>query len=94
MITIKKTGFDILLFGAAAVLLTFIQVPHKGSFLAWVAWVPFVYACKPEAGRIRLWFVSYFTGVVYWLINVWWIGLVALAGPSLFQADRLPYTRL
>ena len=51
---LKTIGIQLGLFAASALMLTFIQVPHKGHFLAWVALVPFVVACRGESKSFAL----------------------------------------
>lgn len=82
----------VLAFTASAVLLTVIQPGINGfgkltiswSALAWVALVPFILACSPEAKPKVLipaaYIVSFFywLGNLYWICPVTWIGWVAL----------------
>ena len=65
---------------ASAVLLTFIQAPFGFSYLAWIAFVPFIIVCSPSAKFKPLVFVSYVVGLLYWLGNLYWIGFVTLSG--------------
>jgi apolipoprotein N-acyltransferase len=77
-----------LLFGVSAGLLTVIQAPMDWSFLAWVALVPFVLACSPQArdrtstGSIqpRLVLPAFGVGFLYWLGNLYWITPITLIG--------------
>ena len=69
-----------MLFSTTALMLTFIQVPHKLHFLAWVAWVPFVLACREDSKTWRLAGISLLVGTVYWLGNLWWLTLVTVPG--------------
>jgi len=73
-----------LAFIASALLLTVIQPPINLSALAWIALVPFILACSPEAKPKGLipaaYIVSFFywLGNLYWIYPVTWIGWVAL----------------
>ena len=71
-------------FIATAALLTVIQAPINLSFLAWVAWVPFIIACSPEAKPGRLFFVGYVTCLLYWLGNLYWVAPVTIVGWLVF----------
>jgi len=71
-------------FIAAAALLTVIQAPINLSLLAWVAYVPFIVACAPEAKPRRLFVVGYVTCVVYWMVNLYWVAPVTIAGWLVF----------
>ncbi len=61
-------------------MLTVIQAPISWSFLAWVALVPFILVCSPEAKAGRLFFAAYLVSLCYWLGNLYWIYQVTLAG--------------
>jgi apolipoprotein N-acyltransferase len=71
-------------FIATAVLLTVIQAPINVSLLAWVAWVPFIVACSPEAKPGRLFFVGYVTCLLYWMGNLYWVAPVTIVGWLVF----------
>ncbi|MBN2314121.1 MAG: apolipoprotein N-acyltransferase, partial [Sedimentisphaerales bacterium] len=71
-------------FLATAALLTVIQAPINLSLLAWVAWGPFIVACSPEAKPRRLFVVGYVTCVVYWMVNLYWVAPVTIAGWLVF----------
>jgi apolipoprotein N-acyltransferase len=71
-------------FGASAVLLTAIQVPFGAGFLAWVALVPFILVCSPDARPWRLVWISYLVSVAYWLANLYWIAIVTIPAYILF----------
>ena len=66
----KTIGIQLGLFTASALMLTFIQVPHKLHFLAWVALVPFVLACRGESKTFALIAVSFFVSTACWLVNL------------------------
>ena len=80
MSKLKTIGIRVAFFAASALMLTFIQVPHKAHFLAWVALVPFAYACSEDRKTFGLVGISFFVSTVYWLGNLWWIGLVTVSG--------------
>jgi apolipoprotein N-acyltransferase len=71
-------------FGASAVLLTVIQVSFGAGFLAWVALVPFILACRPDARPRRLMWISYLVSSIYWLANLYWIAIVTIPAYILF----------
>jgi len=74
----------VLALAGSAAALTVIQPPISLSALAWVALVPFILACSPEAKPKVLipaaYIVSFFywLGNLYWICPVTWIGWVAL----------------
>ena len=70
----------VLAFTASAVLLTVIQPPISLSGLAWVALVPFVLACSPEAKPKVLISAAYVVSFFYWLGNLYWIEPVTWIG--------------
>ena len=76
--------YSTLPFVATAIMLTVIQAPIDLSFLAWVAWVPFVVACSPEAKPRRLFFVGYVTCLLYWMGNLYWVAPVTIVGWLVF----------
>jgi apolipoprotein N-acyltransferase len=65
-------------------MLTVIQAPVNWSFLAWIAYVPFLQACTPLLKA--KWFtlvacaVGFLVGFLYWLGNVYWITPITLIG--------------
>ncbi len=76
--------YSILPFVATAVMLTVIQAPIDLSFLAWVAFVPFIVACSSEAKPRRLFVVGYVTCLLYWMVNLYWVAPVTIAGWLVF----------
>ncbi len=80
---------DILLitggFSASALMLTVIQAPFEGGFLAWVCLVPFMLVCRPETSVWRLVWTSYIVSSLYWLGNLYWIGLVTVPAYVVFS---------
>ncbi len=75
-------------FAASALMLTVIQVPFEGGVLAWVCLVPFILVCRPEGRLWRLMWISYLVSLVYWLGNLYWIGLVTVPGYVLFSISQ------
>ncbi|RKY11744.1 MAG: apolipoprotein N-acyltransferase [Planctomycetota bacterium] len=71
-------------FCVSAVLLTVIQVPFEADFLAWVALVPFILICSPDAKPWRLVWISYLVSLIYWLGNLYWIAIVTVPAYILF----------
>ncbi len=68
------------LFILSALLLTVIQAPIDWPFLAWVAFVPFVLACSPQARTRPLARAAFVVGYVYWLVNLYWIQPITTLG--------------
>ncbi|MHC4665240.1 MAG: hypothetical protein ACYS9T_04690, partial [Planctomycetota bacterium] len=79
---------DILLLGwpfvASAVMLTMIQPPISWSPLAWVALLPFVLICSPEAKPKPLAVAAYLISLVYWLGNLYWVFPITIVGWAAF----------
>lgn len=69
-----------LLFLAGGVMLTVIQAPIDASVLAWAAMVPFAAACMPQMKPRRVALIAYAVGVVYWLVNLYWIVPITVIG--------------
>ena len=67
-------------FALSAVFLTLIQVPFSISWLAWVALVPFILICSDKAKLWPLMILAYVVSVIYWLGNLYWIGMTTKAG--------------
>lgn len=76
----RKALSLVVLLAASAALLSVIQAPVDWSFLAWVAMVPFVLACRPEVRPRTLALVAWFVGTAYWLTNIYWIAPITIAG--------------
>jgi apolipoprotein N-acyltransferase len=76
--------YSALPFVVSAALLTVIQAPIDVSFLAWVAFVPFIVACSPEANPRRLFLISYLVCLFYWLVNLYWVAPVTIVGWLIF----------
>ncbi len=75
----------LLAFVASALMLTVIQVPFRLGFLAWICMVPFILVSSPKASAWRLVWMSYLVSSVYWLANLYWIGLVTVPGQVLLS---------
>jgi len=69
-------------------MLTLIQAPFRGGFLAWVCLVPFILICRPRASARRLIWTSYAVSFLYWLGNLYWIGLVTVPAYILFSMSQ------
>ncbi|HOK95829.1 MAG TPA: apolipoprotein N-acyltransferase [Anaerohalosphaeraceae bacterium] len=67
-------------FAASGILLTVIQAPWNLHFLAWLAWVPFMLACKSKLQTGRLLLSAYFIGLCYWVGNLYWLYIITIAG--------------
>jgi len=61
-------------------MLTVIQPPIGWAFLAWVSWVPFILACSPNTNPRRLVKVTYVISLFYWLVNLYWVFPITIAG--------------
>ncbi|NLH16731.1 MAG: apolipoprotein N-acyltransferase [Phycisphaerae bacterium] len=70
--------------GLSAAILTVIQSPIGWGWLAWVAWVPFVWVCDSGQSTRRLVWLSFGVSAVYWLANLYWIGYVTVPAYILF----------
>jgi len=77
---IKSWSLCFLAFAASAILLTVIQEPLSLSFLAWVAWVPFILICRPGAKLISLLICAFIVGSVHWLGKLYYICPITMAG--------------
>jgi len=60
--------------------LTVMWSPWNVSFLAWVALVPFMLACSPETGKLKVAIAAGLVGFVYWVCNLYWLWFVTGAG--------------
>jgi apolipoprotein N-acyltransferase len=77
----KKNLFLLLAaFISTAFMLTLIQPPFSISLLAWLAYVPFILACSPDAKLKSLLLISYLASLGYWLANLYWLVPVTIAG--------------
>jgi apolipoprotein N-acyltransferase len=71
---------------ATAALLTVIQPPISLSLLAWVALVPFILICRPDAKTKPLILAACVVSLAYWLGNLYWVAPVTLIGWVAFCA--------
>jgi apolipoprotein N-acyltransferase len=69
-------------FIASALMLSVIQAPIDLSFLAWISYVPFILASYyiKEARIRRLFFAITIVGTLYWMVNLYWIFPITIAG--------------
>ncbi len=70
----------VLPFAASALLLSVIQAPTDWSFFAWVALVPFTWACAPSVRTRTLFLAAYAAGFFYWLANLYWLAPITVLG--------------
>lgn len=82
----KNLLYAVTAFVASAVLLTLIQLPFGFSFLAWVAYVPFILIVVSNTKASHLVLISYVVALVYWLGNIYWMGYVTVSGWMAFCA--------
>ena len=82
----RRTQNNIILlavpFLISAAMLSVIQAPTDISFLAWIAYAPFItaaYYTKDVRPR-RMFFVTFMAGFLYWLGNLYWIFPITIAG--------------
>lgn len=64
----------------SALMLTLIQPPIGWSFFAWVAVISFVLGCSPLIRPRAVALSAYAAGAVYWLVNLYWIAPITIAG--------------
>jgi hypothetical protein len=67
-------------FAASAVMLTLAQRPFGLWQFAWAAYVPFILACLTIERPIKLYFLAWIIGTVFWLGNIYWMSFVTVAG--------------
>ncbi|MCI0499715.1 MAG: apolipoprotein N-acyltransferase [Planctomycetales bacterium] len=78
-------------FALSAVLLTVIQAPWNVHFLAWVAWVPFMLACREEVSVWKLMLAAYLVGLCYWVGNLYWLHIITMTGYIAFGVAQALY---
>lgn len=78
-------------FAASGILLTIIQAPWNMHFLAWIAWVPFMLACKSKVQTWKLLLIAYFIGLCYWIGNLYWLYIITIAGYLAFAVMQAFY---
>jgi apolipoprotein N-acyltransferase len=76
---------------ASAVLLTVTHPPLNLSFLAWVAWVPFMLACRTDMSARRLMVCAYVGGLCFWFGNIYWLMIVSFPGYIAFSIVQAFY---
>jgi len=76
---VKKYSY-IIYFILSAVLLTVVQQPFNLSFLAWVAYIPFVLAAAKEEKLKLLLLSAYVIGALYWGLNLYWLVPITIVG--------------
>ena len=64
----------------SAVMLTLMQVPFGIGSLGWVCLVPFILVCHYEQKPLLIAVIAFLVSSVYWICNLWWIGLVTVPG--------------
>ncbi len=76
----KKNIPFIVYFAISAVSQTVIGAPFNLSFLAWIAFVPFVIASLVNEKNLTIILVSYIVGLAYWLGNLYWLIPITIPG--------------
>jgi apolipoprotein N-acyltransferase len=81
-VNVSQLGLIALPFIASALLLSVIQAPIDLSFLAWIAYVPFILASYyiKEVRIRKLIFIITIVGTLYWMVNLYWIFPITIAG--------------
>ncbi|OQY05027.1 MAG: apolipoprotein N-acyltransferase [Planctomycetales bacterium 4572_13] len=87
----KDNRITLLLMFASAVLLSVIHPPLGLSFLAWVAWVPFILACRADMSVQRLMTCAYLGGLSFWFGNMYWLVIVSFPGYIAFSIVQAFY---
>ena len=80
----KSLGRIVFWLSASALMLTFMQAPFGVGFLGWVCLVPFLLVCEYEEKGLLVAAVAFVVSSVYWICNLWWIGLVTVPGYIMF----------
>lgn len=81
----KSLGRIVFGLSASALMLTFMQVPFGVGFLGWVCLVPFLLVCEFEERGGLVAGAAFVVSSVYWICNLWWIGLVTIPGYIAFS---------
>jgi len=90
--TKKRLSFITLgLMLASAILLSVIHPPLNLSFLAWIAWVPFILACRTDMSLRRLITCAYLGGLMFWFGNIYWLVIVSTPGYIAFSLVQACY---
>ncbi|MFZ9011134.1 MAG: hypothetical protein ACO20W_04490, partial [Anaerohalosphaeraceae bacterium] len=88
---LKENRITVGLMLTSAVLLTVIHPPLNLSFLAWIAWVPFMLVCRPEISTRRLMSCAYLAGLCFWFGNTYWLTIVTFPGYITFSIVQACY---
>lgn len=83
--TLKEWGKTLGLMLVSAALLTVIHPPLHMWYLAWIAWVPFMLACREDISTRRLLICGYLAGFCFWFGNMYWLIIVTLSGYIAFS---------
>lgn len=75
-----KTKTAIILMVLSLAMLTLMQEPIGWSFLSWLALAPWVVAVVGIPGSKKFLLTVYLTGVVYFLVNLYWLSWVTFPG--------------
>jgi apolipoprotein N-acyltransferase len=74
---------------ASGVLIALSFVPWNFQLLAWIAWIPLIFQLlpiNPEARCKQPFYLGFVTGLVFWVMSIYWlyhvtfVGMLALAG--------------
>lgn len=88
---LKKILYFIALLITSGIFLTVIQAPFDVSWLAWVAWTPFILACKPDIRKRVLLPTAYGVGLLWWWGNLYWLAHLTFAGYLIFGMVQACY---
>ncbi|MEN6387220.1 MAG: apolipoprotein N-acyltransferase [Phycisphaerales bacterium] len=61
-------------------MLSLIQLPYNLSFLAWIAYVPFVLAALSNSKAKSIIIFSYLVSIIYWMLNLYWLVPITFVG--------------
>ncbi|MEJ5260895.1 MAG: apolipoprotein N-acyltransferase [Anaerohalosphaeraceae bacterium] len=75
----------------SAGLLTICQAPYDQAWAAWLAWVPFLLACRPPLSLKILLPAVFGIWLVYWLVNLYWLIGVTFPGYLAFCVVQACY---
>ncbi|MBC8378675.1 MAG: apolipoprotein N-acyltransferase [Planctomycetes bacterium] len=78
-------------FVLSAILLTVIHPPLNLSVLAWLAWVPFMLACRDTISTRKLLLCAYLGGLCFWFGNLYWLVIVTTPGYIAFSFVQACY---
>lgn len=65
---------------ATVAMLSLSYAPVKQFYLAWVALVPFLLVVARARSKKAAFFWSWLTGILFFSVNMWWIGYVTIPG--------------